>query len=217
MGKKSLITAAVLLIVAVIIYVVVLGTSKNTVPKINGGDIEFTDSNKVYHKIYTEKEFNALKSENKALYDSLKGQKDIIDYLASFKYEKEYSSGKVHTTANGIRYDEPKDFVYTSEANDSFDYKLTVNSTVEPNYYMLDVKTKEKFTIINKGDKDGNNHTTIQGDHKGDITETTVFKKKQKTKFKDRFSIGPSVTAGYDPINKNFGIMVGASITFKLN
>lgn len=50
------------------------------------------------------------------------------------------------------------------------------------------------------------------------ITNTTTITKyiEKKRTFLNRFSFGPSVTAGYDPINKQWGLLVGASITFDL-
>ena len=175
---------------------------------------EYVDSANVYNKIYTDEEFKSLRKENKKLYDSLKASKNQINYLLQFKYDKSYSSGKVDI-GNKAPSLEAKDYVYESTKNDSFEYKLTINSEKEPNYYKLDARFKEKFTIVNKN-QDGMNHTTIQGDGKGDIKDVTVFNKKQKTKFADRFSVGPSVTFGYDPIHKNIGCMVGVSLTYNL-
>ena len=50
------------------------------------------------------------------------------------------------------------------------------------------------------------------------ITNTVTIEKyiNNKRKFWDRLSIGPSVTAGYDPINKNFGTTVGFGVFFDI-
>lgn len=185
--------------------------------KIISDGTEYVDSNKVYNKIYSDEDFKSLKKENKELYDSLKSSKDRIDYLLRFKYSKSYSSGKVEikkgTVSNVIS--EPTDYVYESSPNDSFEYKLTINSEKEPNYYKLDTKFKEMFTVINKNEN-GMNHITIQGNGKGDVGDVTTFNKKQKTKFLDRFAIGPSVTFGYDPFNKKVGGVVGVSLTYNI-
>ena len=165
---------------------------------------------------------------NKELYDSLKEYKDQITVLIQFKHEKEYNTGKVTTKPtikDSIVYDTipitipqvAKTFEYTSEPNDTFQYKLNVNSFTEPNWYSIQAKVKNKFTIVNKQDSpDGPNHITIGNDNGGTISDVTVFKKKEKRKFLNRFSFGPAVTAGYDVINKQWGIMAGASITFDL-
>ena len=101
-----------------------------------------------------------------------------------------------------------------NEPNDTFQYKLKINSQMEPNWYSLDAKVKNKFTIVNKEEADGLNHITISdGGSVPSISDVTVFKKKEK--FIKRFSIGPSVTAGYDPINNKFGIMLGVGITYR--
>ena len=47
------------------------------------------------------------------------------------------------------------------------------------------------------------------------ITNTvTIEKYIEKRK---RFSYGPSITVGYDPLNKNFGMMVGMSLFFDIS
>lgn len=45
--------------------------------------------------------------------------------------------------------------------------------------------------------------------------EITKYIEKKRT-FWNRFSIGPAVTAGYDPINKQWGVLAGASVTFDI-
>ena len=191
-------------------------------------EVEYIDSLNRYNKIYYDKTFNELKKENKELYDSLKDYKDQITVLIQFKHEKEYNTGKVTTKPtikDSIVYDTipitipqvAKTFEYISEPNDTFQYKLNVNSFTEPNWYSLQAKVSNKFTIVNKQDSpDGSNHITIGNDNGGTISDVTVFKKKEKRKFLNRFSFGPAVTAGYDVINKQWGIMAGTSITFDL-
>jgi hypothetical protein len=74
---------------------------------------------------------------------------------------------------------------------------------------------KNKFTIVNK-EEGGANHITIKPDNGGTITDPTVWKKKEKRSFSDRFSFGPAVTAGYDPLRKEWGVVVGVSVTLDL-
>ena len=94
-------------------------------------------------------------------------------------------------------------------------YKLQINSLTEPNWYKLNAKVSQKFTIVNKEDGNGGNHITIDPENGGTISSPTIFKKNKKG-FWDRFSVGPAVTAGYDVINKQWGVMAGASITYDL-
>ena len=189
-------------------------------------EVEYYDSLNNYNKVYYSKTFKELKKENKELYDSLKQYKDKIDFIVQFTHEKNYQTGKVETKPNvvdSIIYDTikvsetlmAKTYEYNSEPNDTFQYKLNVNSYTEPNWYSLNVRTKNKFTIVNK-EEDGINHITIGSNNNGNISNVTVFNKKEKRKFLSRFSVGPSVTAGYDIVNKQWGIMAGASVTFDL-
>jgi hypothetical protein len=189
-------------------------------------EIEYTDSTGIYNKLYYEAKFVSLKKENKELYDSLKQYKDKIDYIIQFYHEKEYNTGQVTTKPNiidSVVYDTipvtipqiAKTYEYLSEPNDTFQYKLNVNSFIEPNWYSIQAKVKNKFTIVNK-EEGGMNHITINPENGGTISNPTVFKKKEKRNFLDRFSFGPGITAGYDPINKQFGIVVGASATLDL-
>lgn len=190
-------------------------------------EIEFTDTTGTYHKIYYEKKFKELKKENRELYDSLKQYKDKIDYIVQFYHEKEYNTGEIHskpTIKDSIVCDTfhtviskiARTYEYVSEPNDTFQYKLNVNSFTEPNWYSIQAKVKNKFTIVNK-EEGGANHITIKPDNGGNIADPTVWKKKEKRKFFDRFSFGPGVTAGYDPINKQFGVVIGVSATFDLS
>lgn len=189
-------------------------------------EIEYTDSTGTYNKLYYEAKFASLKKQNKELYDSLKQYKDKIDYIVQFYHEKEYNTGQVHTKPNiidsvvydTIPYTVPpiaKTYEYVSEPNDTFQYKLNVNSFTEPNWFSIQAKVKNKFTIVNK-EEGGMNHITIDPGNGGTITNPTVWKKKEKRSLWDRFSFGPGVTVGYDPINKQFGVVVGASATFDL-
>ncbi len=186
-------------------------------------EIEYKDNMNRYNKLYYDAQFKNLKKTNRELYDSLKNCKDEIGYLLQFKYDKEYSTGVVHVQKDTLKDSvfqgiiaEPRTFEYSSEPNDTFQYKLKINSQTEPNWYSLNTKFSDKFTIVNKEDGNGLNHITIGSSTSGDISDVTVFNKKEKRKFLSRFSVGPSVTAGYDIINKQWGIMAGASVTLDL-
>lgn len=183
-------------------------------------EVEYTDSLGNYNKIFYDKEFSSLRKENEGLYDSLKKQRDKIDYLLQFDYEKTYSSGIVeirHDTTYVEKALEPITYEYANEKNDTFQYSLKINSDVEPNWYSLDVKAKDKFTIINKKvDGSDLNQLSIGTDGGGAISNVTAFNKKQKRTFKERIAIGPSVSVGYDPFNKKVGMVVGIGMTYDL-
>ena len=106
-------------------------------------EIEFTDTTGTYHKVYYEKKFKELKKENRELYDSLKQYKDKIDYIVQFYHEKEYNTGQnsnkpnikdstVYDTIPMVIPSIARTYEYTSEPNDTFQYKLNVNSFTEP-------------------------------------------------------------------------------------
>lgn len=45
--------------------------------------------------------------------------------------------------------------------------------------------------------------------------EITKYIERKKT-FWNRLSFGPAVTAGYDPVNKQWGVLIGGSVTFDI-
>lgn len=216
----------VAILIGVIVFLAVYFNQKLKEKQKKIDEIEYTDTTGTYNKLYYEKKFKELKKENRELYDSLKQYKDKIDYIVQFYHEKEYNTGQVHTKPNvidSVVYDTipvsvpqiAKTYEYISEPNDTFQYRLNVNSFTEPNWYSIQAKVKNKFTIVNK-EEGGINHITIEPGNGGTITDPTIWKKKEKRGFWNRFSFGPGVTAGYDPINKRFGVVVGASATFDL-
>lgn len=225
------------ILIMIALFLVIIGTlyfSRTELKKSEKlvEEIEYIDSTNTYNKIYYEKEISSLRKKNKELFDSLKKYKKEIDFLVQFKYKKSYETGVVHTKKNnsqsvtvtkeeqGINPEEKleaKTYEYLSEPNDTFEYKLRINSEKEPNWYSLSANVKDKFTIVNKSKDDSNiNHITIGSQGSGEISDVTVFKKKEKKKLRDRISIGPGATAGYDPINKNWGVMVGIGVSYDL-
>lgn len=220
MKNKCLIIVLSLLLVIAALIGYTHYKIENSYKKLN--EIEFKDSLNKYNKIYYETTINELKKTNKQLYDSLDASKNMIDFLVQFNAKQEYKTGKViikHDTTyiDTTKTKDAKTFEYTNvNPNDTMNYKLKINSTEEPNWYSLDISTSTKYTIVNKDYGNSTNHITIDGGgNTTDISNVTVFKKKKKT-FWSRFGVGPSVTAGYDVINKNFGVMPGVSVTYDL-
>ena len=220
--KKSYCTTIniVLFIVTFVFGTIAIKRTNNTRDIIE--NIEYVDSTNTFNKIYYDTQISNLKKKNKELYDSLKTCRDQITYLVQFKYEKKYSTGKVLTKPN--KKDEKKEnadtvsttYEYANSEKDTLNYVLKINSQKEPNWYLLDVTVSDKFTIVNKSGDDGMNLITINGENHGDISDVTVFKKKDKSyKLKDHIYTGPTVTAGYDMLNNNFGVMVGWSVGYK--
>ena len=216
----------VAILIGIIVFLAVYFNQKLEEKQKKIDEIEFTDTTGTYHKVYYEKKFKELKKENRELYDSLKQYKDKIDYIVQFYHEKEYNTGQVHTKPNiidSVVYDTipvsvpqiAKTYEYLSEPNDTFQYKLNVNSFTEPNWYSIQAKVKNKFTIVNK-EEGGMNHIVINPENGGNITNPTVWKKEKKRTFWNRFSFGPGATIGYDPLRKEWGMTVGVTGTFDL-
>ena len=168
---------------------------------------------------FTQKEnmdklFEELKNENKELYDSLKIYKDKIKTVIQFKYKKEYITDTVYITK-----ETPSNinvYSYKNNTNDSINYKLQIGSTVEPNWYSLNMSVSDRFTIVTKNIGSNINVTDIKSDSEGQINNVTVFTKKEKKSVFDNFAIGPSITYGYDLHERKPTFVVGVSATYNL-
>lgn len=184
--------------------------SKITIEQIHKQD----DTTGRYTVIYHDQTIASLKKTNRDLYDSLQVYRDKVEYLLKFKYEKGYTTDtvRIDTTTDNEKVEV---FEYQNAKNDTLMYNLQIGSLTKPKWYKLDLKLSNEFTIINK--KDGDiNETNIIPSHNGNISDVTVFKKKKNNFFKN-FVIGPSINFGYDVINKQFGVNVGISATYKIN
>ena len=161
-----------------------------------------------------DKLFEDLKYENNKLYDSLKIYKDKIKTVIQFKYQKEYITDTVYITKeipSNVNV-----YSYKSKGNDSINYNLKIGSTVEPNWYSLNMSVSDRFTIVTKNNGNGMNVTDIKSDEGGQINNVTVFTKKEKKSILDNFAIGPSITYGYDLHERKPTFVIGASVTYNL-
>lgn len=188
-------------------------------------EMEFIDSLGNYNKVYYEGKISDLKKKNRELYDSLKDSKDKISYLVQFTANHEYSTGKVYITKHvtdtvykEVEQEETEalTYEYSGEPNDTMNYKLKINSDKEPNWYQIDMRVSNKYTIVNKDYGDGLNHVTIGGNNNAEIDNVTVFKKKEKKSPFRKFAIGPSISYGYDVQHGKFGPTVGIGITYNV-
>ena len=182
--------------------------------------IETTESEGKYTQMYYEREFNALKKENRELYDSLKNQKDNISSVVRFKYKNKYFTDTVFVNNNVnipeiVRELPDNTYTYSSES-DTLSYRLQVNSKVEPNWYMLQAEVNDEFTIVNKEYANGQQMTVIESQDHGEISDITAWQKPNKRKWYQRFAVGPAVSVGYDPVNRNVGITIGVGVTYDL-
>lgn len=175
----------------------------------------YNESDGLYTKLYYDQTIESLKKENKELYDSIKIFKDEIDYLVQFKYQKEFSTGKIDVSKDTIKNEEIKTFEYNSNENDTLKYNLKIGSVKEPNWYSIDFSVSDDFTIINKKINDVNK-IDIKTDNGGKIDNTTIIKVKEKKNILNNFAIGPSITCGYDFAKKEPEFIVGFSITYDI-
>lgn len=215
-----------LLVIVLIVLCIFLGVKGCRIKThIDDPVISKNDSTNKTTVIYTEADFKALKQQNKELYDSLKDCKNEIDYLLRFKYKKEYDTGVVEirkTTVHDTLYlkdgsvAELKDSLYEYDGGtDTLSYKLQVYGPTEPEWYRLKYSLNEVFTIVDK--KNGDIQETVIGTQNGgDISGITIYKPKEKRSFWKRFSVGPTISAGYDVVNNKFGVQVGVGVGFDL-
>ena len=116
---------------------------------------------------------------------------------------------------NAIEDETIKTYEYAGTDRDTINYRLQIGSTREPDWYKLDMSLTDQITIVNKTEN-GMNETDIQTGNVGVISNVTTFHKSDKKSFWQRFSVGPTVTAGYDVLNKKVGVTVGVGVTFNL-
>lgn len=181
-------------------------------------EIEYTnEQNGKYTKLYYDNVINDLKKQNKSLYDSVKHQKDEIDFLLQFKYKKEFIIDTVFITKtdtietlNGIN-----EYIYSDTKNDTLTYTLSIGSEKEPSWYYLTIGVSDEFTIINKNYGDLN-RIDIESSNNTNISDVIIVNKKEKYNPLKQISFGPSITGGYDIIHNRWGVIVGVSVTYNI-
>lgn len=175
----------------------------------------YDTAEKEYVVVYDDAKINELKKENEELYSQIKQYKKDIDYLVQFKNTTVYVTDTVFIDSSKVNKEETKVYEYTNTTqNDTLNYNLKIGSTVEPDWYKLQVEVSEEFTIVNRK-TDGDNITTITPSNGGTISDVTVHKQKQSN-FLDNFGIGPSITAGYGLVNRQFDVVVGVSVIYNI-
>ena len=229
MGSKKCIIIASIIVLSVLCL---LGFTHykllQTQKKID--EIEYIDSTNTYNKVYYETTIKNLKKTNRELYDSLEASKDKIDFLIQFTSKKEYDTGKVNIKPgeakkkdtvyvnNPVTAKEETYYTYEYKGNpsDTLNYDLQINAKEEPRWYRLNMKTSTKYTIVNKEYENGMNHVTVNGGNNNDISNVTVFKKKEKNSFLKRFAVGPTISYGYNTQDKKLSPVIGVGVTFNL-
>lgn len=160
-----------------------------------------------YVKVYESQRLAALEKENKILYDSIKNLHDV-ESAVEIKYVYKIKTDTI-TVENFIQ---KEDSVWTVELNND---TIKTNIEIKANdlkWCNVETEINDKFTIITQED---NNKVQTQINHSPNMSIENVDMWHRKKKWTDNFHHGPSVTAGYDVINKNFGVMIGYSIIYE--
>ena len=112
------------------------------------------------------------------------------------------------------KFTQKEDSVWTVEVdNDTVKTNIEIKAN-ELKWCNVSTEINDKFTLITQSDEDTNEVITeVKHSPNVEIQETTMWHKKKK--WTDNFHHGPSVTAGYDVINKRFGMVVGYSIIYE--
>lgn len=178
------------------------------------------EKEETYIKIYESQTIEALKKENRALYDSLKLASDktpesaiqikykykfITDTIVKNQFVTEYVTDANNAVVDSVYH-------YTND-NDTIQTDINVKAK-DIEWLHVKATINEKFTIINRVGSNGTNETTINHSPNVDIDGVTAWHRKKT--FKDRIFVGPTIGAGYDPINKQFGTYIGVSVGFNL-
>lgn len=193
-----------ILIIVLLIACFYIGKRNHTL----SNSMEYKMGN-TYTKIYDSQKIEALKSENKKLYDSIKHLKNV-ESVVEIRYKYFYKTDTVFVNKNDTANN---DSIYHYSSNtDTISYNLDISGK-EIFWHKLDFTLNNKFLIVTK-EKDGKVETNINTDI-GSVESTTMWHKKNKS-FKDRFILGPQVGVGYDLSNKKPGLFVGFGVTYDL-
>lgn len=160
-----------------------------------------------YVKVYESQRLAALEKENKILYDSIKNLHDV-ESAVEIKYVYKIKTDTITVE----KFIQKEDSVWAVELNND---TIKTNIEIKANdlkWCNVETEINDKFTIITQED---NNKVQTQINHSPNVSIDNVDMWHRKKNWTDNFHHGPSVTAGYDLINKNFGVMIGYSIIYE--
>lgn len=163
-----------------------------------------------YIKIYESQTIEALKKENKELYDSIKQLKDV-ESAVEVKYVYKYKTDTIRVT----EFKEiEKDSLYRYELdNDTIQFNVDLKAK-NLEWMKTDFKINDKFVLINR-ESDGLNKTTVTGSPNVDIVNVDTWHRKDKLKWNERFVVSPQVGVGVGLFNKNLDVYVGVGVSYK--
>lgn len=158
---------------------------------------------------YDNTSINALRKENKELYEQIKKLKDVESAI-EIRYRYIYCTDTIKET----EFVYTKDSIYHFECdNDTIKTKVDVKAK-GLEWCFFETEFNGKFTIINQENGEGTTTTIIHDNNVDIIDNPTVWHR--KTKFKEAFTIGPTVGIGYGVVNKKPDVYIGLSIGYNL-
>jgi len=168
--------------------------------------------NLVATKLAFESDINTLKTLNKDLYDQIDSLKLNKGNVAQIIYVGGEIENPEKDTAYVVMHDTiSKGFYKDFNFNDKY---RTLEGNVNYQNDSLGVKiTKDviNFDYTVAMDKDSRIYVKSTNPYVkyNEISGFTIPKQRNK-----RWNIGPAINVGYDPINKNWGVTAGVSITY---
>ena len=173
----------------------------------------------VYVKIYESQSIEALKKKNKELYDSLQTANSRKPESAlEIRYKYKFLTDTITKTKfvevqPELEADSNFTVYHYESDNDTIQTKIDVMAQ-DLQWVNVNAVIHDKFTIINRVGTDGTVETTIGHSANTEIEHVDAWHRKKT--WKDNLFIGPSVSAGYDPFNKQFGFLIGVSVGYNL-
>lgn len=172
---------------------------------------EYSNGNE-YVIVNKDNQISRLKKENKELYDSIKGLKNVSSAI-QVKYKYRYVGDTVYVPSTKMA----EDSIYRYSTNtDTISYDLTIAAN-NVRWHKLNFSLSDSLMIISRS-KNGVNETRIVHSDPVDVTSATVFhpSKTFGEKVKDRVYVGVGVGAGYGVINKKPDVFIGIHAGIKL-
>lgn len=162
-----------------------------------------------YVKIYESQKLAALQKENAALYDSIKNLKNVESAI-EIKYVYKTKTDTIEVE----KFIQKEDSIWSVELdNDTVKTNIEIKAN-DLKWCNVATEINDKFTIITQHNEETNEVIT-EIEHSPNVTINNMDAWHTKKKWTDNFHHGPSITAGYDLINNNFGIMIGYSIIYQ--
>lgn len=164
-----------------------------------------------YVKIYESQSIEALKKENKELYDSIRRMQDV-ESAVQVKYVYKVKIDTIMVE----KFTEGHDSIYHySNTNDTLSCNLDIKAK-ELKWVKGDFTVNDNFMVINR-EKDGLNQTLVTHGPHVTINDVDAWHRvEDKEKWYKRFHFSVQAGAGYGIFSKNPDIYVGVGISYTI-